>query len=238
MTTIVDIEQLVFRWNKKQAMCLDIPSLNIQSGESVFIHGASGSGKSTLLCLLGGVLTPERGSINMLGQDIVSMTGACRDRFRADHVGFLFQQFNLVPYLSALDNVLLPCRFSSRRREMTLCDGGPETVAKYLLQRLDLSPNLWDQKSTSLSVGQQQRVALARTLIGKPEILIADEPTSALDNNRQEAFLDLLLENCQLNQSTLLFVSHNHQLQTRFSRNISLAEINRANDFFSEKPLC
>ena len=110
MTEAIALDQLTFRWQKKLPACLDIPSLRIGVGERIFLHGPSGCGKSTLLGLLGGVLLPQTGSIHLLGTDIAALNGRARDRFRADHIGFLFQQFNLVPYLSVLDNVLLPCK--------------------------------------------------------------------------------------------------------------------------------
>lgn len=227
MTEAIALDQLTFRWQKKLPVCLDIPSMRIGVGERIFLHGPSGSGKSTLLGLLGGVVLPETGSIYLLGADITALNGRARDRFRADHIGFLFQQFNLVPYLSALDNVLLPCKFSTYRRERAKTDSANIVeVAKKLLAQLDLAPALWQRKASELSVGQQQRVAMARALIGQPEILIADEPTSALDAERQIAFLDLLLDACEKTSATLLFVSHDRRLASSFTREISLLDIN------------
>ena len=228
MTEAIALNKLTFRWHKKLPAVLDMPSLVIESGERVFLHGPSGSGKSTLLGLLGGVLLPETGSISLLGRELTAMNGRARDRFRADHIGFLFQQFNLVPYLSVLDNVLLPCRFSSCRRERAEAEASLLDVARTLLARLDLAPALWQRQASGLSVGQQQRVAMARALIGRPEILIADEPTSALDAERQNAFLDLLLQACDETSATLLFVSHDRRLAARFSREIALPTINLA----------
>lgn len=227
MTEAIALNQLTFRWQKKLPACLDIPSLRIGVGERIFLHGPSGSGKSTLLGLLGGVLLPETGSIHLLGTDITALNGRTRDRFRADHIGFLFQQFNLVPYLSVLDNVLLPCNFSAYRRDRAQIGAdNVNEVAKKLLAQLDLAESLWQRKASELSVGQQQRVAMARALIGQPEILIADEPTSALDAERQIAFLDLLLDACEKTSSTLLFVSHDRRIASEFTREISLLDIN------------
>ncbi len=227
MTAAIQLDHVRFRWHKRLSPVLDIPSLVIESGERVFLHGPSGSGKSTLLGLLGGVLLPEAGSVSLLGQALTAMNGRERDRFRADHIGFLFQQFNLVPYLSVLDNVLLPCRFSQCRLERAKSGGEDSSdVAKKLLAQLDLAESLWQRKSSELSVGQQQRVAMARALIGQPEILIADEPTSALDAVRQIAFLDLLLNACEKTSATLLFVSHDRRLASAFTRELSLLDIN------------
>lgn len=228
MTEAIALDQLTFRWQKKLPVCLDIPSLRISVGERIFLHGPSGSGKSTLLGLLGGVLLPESGNIHLLGTDIIALHGRARDRFRADHIGFLFQQFNLVPYLSVLDNVLLPCNFSAYRRDRAQVGAdNVNDVAKKILAQLDLAESLWKRKASELSVGQQQRVAMARALIGQPEILIADEPTSALDAERQIAFLDLLLDACEKTSATLLFVSHDRRLASEFTREISLLDINR-----------
>ena len=201
----------------------------MNAGERVFIHGPSGSGKSTLLALLGGVLIPERGSVQVLGTELSSLPPARRDRFRGDHVGFVFQLFNLVPYLSVLENVMLPCRFSARRRGRAIDAGGSvHAEAVRLLSHLDLEPSLLARKVTDLSVGQQQRVAAARALLGRPEIVVADEPTSALDANRQESFLRLLLQECAAAGATLLFVSHDRRLAVQFTREIDLEAVNSA----------
>lgn len=219
------ITDLLYRWPRQASDCLDIPQLELTAGERVFLHGPSGSGKSTLLGLLGGVALPQRGRIELLGNDITTLGARARDAFRADHIGFIFQQFNLLPWLSALDNVLLPCTFSARRKERA---GNPHSEAKRLLTHLDLSPALWDKPAADLSVGQQQRVAAARALIGKPEILIADEPTSALDAPRQQAFIDLLLTEASAVGAALLFVSHDQRLAAHFDRQVALADLNRA----------
>jgi putative ABC transport system ATP-binding protein len=223
---LLSVEQLLFRWNRSQPPCIDIERFEVGPGERIFLHGPSGSGKSTLLALLGGVLVPERGRVRALGQDLEAMSAAARDRFRVDHVGFIFQQFNLVPYLSVLHNVLLPCRFSARRAGRAGADLRAE--AERLLLALDLSSALLERPVTQLSVGQQQRVAAARALIGRPEIVIADEPTSALDAERQDRFLDLLLRECQAAQASLLFVSHDWRLAAHFTRELALHELNRA----------
>jgi len=238
MNPAIEINNLSFRWKKSQNLFLDIPDFQIEKGERVFLYGPSGCGKTTLLSLLGGVLLPDQGRISLLNQEISELSGKQRDKFRSDHVGFIFQQFNLIPYLSALQNVILPCRFSLYRSGRVLEKEAIETAAKNLLARLDLPFSLWDKKSNALSVGQQQRVALARALIGNPEIVIADEPTSALDEDRQHVFLDLLFESCEASKATLLFVSHNHHLKSRFTREVSMFEINRAVVPSRSSPAC
>ena len=227
--SVLSLENLLFRWPGEASACLDIAQFAVAANEQVFIHGDSGSGKSTLLNLIAGVLTPQRGKIVALAQPLSALSASARDRFRVDHIGLIFQQFNLIPYLSVLDNVLLPCRFSRRRRERA---GGSARSAAHsaatLLQHLDLDASLWQRQATQLSVGQQQRVAAARALIGRPEIVIADEPTSALDAARQEGFLTLLRQECAAANAALLFVSHDLRLAGAFDRRIELSDINRA----------
>lgn len=224
---LLSLENLLFHWPGQDRPCLDIPQLRVAADKQVFIHGESGSGKSTLLNLIAGVLVPQRGRIEAMGQELSGLSAAARDSFRVDHIGLVFQQFNLIPYLSVLDNVLLPCRFSKRRRERA---GDAKQAAATLLKHLDLAEDLWRRPATQLSVGQQQRVAAARALIGRPEIVIADEPTSALDAVRQAAFLELLRRECAAAHAALLFVSHDQRLAEGFQRQMHLDEINRARE--------
>jgi putative ABC transport system ATP-binding protein len=226
---LLSLADLAYTWPGQSAPCLDIPAFAVGADEQVFLHGESGSGKSTLLNLLAGVLVPQQGRLEALGQSLPALSAAARDRFRVEHVGLIFQQFNLIPYLSVLDNVLLPCRFSARRRQRAL-ENAPDlkTAAGQLLAHLDLARELWKRPAAQLSVGQQQRVAAARALIGRPEIVIADEPTSALDASRQAAFLDLLRRECSAARAALLFVSHDQRLAEGFSRKVAMGDINRA----------
>ena len=216
----IAITNLAFRWRLADAFCLELANVTVDAGNSLFLHGPSGSGKSTLLNLIGGVLLPSHGSVSLLGQPLSELSACRRDAFRADHLGFIFQQFNLIPYLSVLDNVLLPCRFSTRRARRV---SEPETEARRLLAGLDLDPALLSRPAAELSVGQQQRVAAARALIGQPEILIADEPTSALDAERQAAFVELLLSEAKRAGSAVVFVSHDLRLATHFDQTLALS---------------
>lgn len=226
---IVEIDRVRFAWKTGQRDILDITRLEITAGERVFIEGPSGSGKSTLFSLLGGVVSPREGTVRVLQADISQMPAARRDRFRADHIGFVFQMFNLVPYLSMMDNVVLPCRFSRRRFERAQTrSGSPEAEARRLLVRLGLEPaELLARPVTELSIGQQQRVAIARALIGAPELIMADEPTSALDEGTRKRFLQVLSEQCDEAGVSLLFASHDTRLGALFDRRISLDELNR-----------
>ncbi|MCA0240512.1 MAG: ATP-binding cassette domain-containing protein [Proteobacteria bacterium] len=222
---MIDVQDLRFAWHRAGPEVLRIPALHIAAGEAVFVHGPSGCGKSTLLGLLAGVLLPTAGDVALLGQSWAGLSGAARDRLRADHVGYLFQQFNLLPYLSVLDNVRLPCRFSARRAQRA---GDVTARAQELLAAMALPADHWGRRADALSVGQQQRVAAARALIGAPELVIADEPTSALDAALRDGFMALLLRHCAAAGSTLVFVSHDERLAAPFARRISLPELNLA----------
>ena len=226
---MIDAADLRYRWPGSREDCLVIDRLQIERGRSVFLHGPSGSGKSTLLGLLAGVLLPRSGQVRLLGTDWAALSGARRDAFRAEHVGYIFQQFNLLPYLSVLDNVLLPCRFSAlRRRRADATAASARAGAEALLQRVGLGSALWNRPASRLSVGQQQRVAAARALLGQPELVIADEPTSALDAALRDSFMALLLQQCRDAGSTLVFVSHDERLALHFDTTLALAHINRA----------
>ena len=203
---------------------LHIPELEVVRGERVFINGPSGSGKTTLLGLLAGVLRATSGRVQALGRDLSGMSGSERDAFRAEHVGYVFQMFNLIPYLSVRENVTLPARLSEGRRRRLGAES-PDAAAERLAAELEIG-DLLDERVTSLSVGQQQRVAAARALLGAPELVIADEPTSALDADRRERFLELLFQVCAEAGSTLVFVSHDRQLEPLFDRAVSLPELN------------
>lgn len=225
---MLEIEALRFAWPGAAADTVRIASLRIAPGETLFLHGPSGAGKSTLLGLLAGVLEPSSGHVRLLGTDWSSISPARRDARRAEHVGYIFQQFNLLTYLSVLDNVLLPTRFSALRAERAAQQAGSaRTAAESLLARFGLDAALWPRAASTLSVGQQQRVAAARALIGRPELVIADEPTSALDTALRDDFMALLLGECAASRSTLVFVSHDERLAARFDRRVSVAELNR-----------
>ena len=225
----VRLAGLRYRWPGSAQDCLAIDALQLGAGERAFLRGPSGSGKTTLLSLVGGVILPQSGSVEVAGQALGALSAGARDRFRADHVGFVFQLFNLLPWLSARDNILLACRFAPQRRARIAAAGStPATEAARLAGRLDLGAELLDRPAAQLSVGQQQRVAAARALIGRPGLVVADEPTSALDADRQQAFIDLLLEECAAAGAALLFVSHDTRLAAHFDRVLDLAALNYA----------
>lgn len=227
---VIRIRDLAFRWHPREPVVLALEELAVEQGEQVFVEGPSGSGKSTLLGLLAGVTVTSQGEVRVLDRRLDALGAAARDHFRAHHIGYIFQMFNLIPYLSMVDNVVLPCRFSHRRRERALARSPSlEAEAVRLLRHLDMDePAFHRRPVTALSVGQQQRVAAARALMGSPELLIADEPTSALDADRRESFLGLLFDECRASGATLVFVSHDRALEGLFQRTIRLAEVNGA----------
>ncbi|MGS2718259.1 ABC transporter ATP-binding protein [Eionea flava] len=217
----IKIEQLRFFWKNKKispSPVLAISQWHIQQGENIFLHGPSGSGKSTLLNLVGGILTPNEGNITLLDTDIHTLSTSQRDRFRAQNMGVIFQQFNLVPYLSIIDNIRLGQQFSGANYDIARIHD--------LCERLKLPVHLLEQKANQLSTGQQQRVAMIRALYHRPLIIIADEPTSALDTHTRDEFIELLLQESRQNNSTVLFVSHDQQLAKHFDKSIALEEIN------------
>ena len=226
---ILELSNMRFAWPRSSELCLDIEALRVAAGETVFLYGPSGCGKSTLLSLMAGVLLPQHGRIVLGGRDWADMRAAQRDRYRVDQVGYIFQQFNLLPYLSVLDNVIAPCRFSQLRQSSAVRQSGSVRAAAELwLGGMGLETRHWHAPARELSVGQQQRVAAARALIGNPALVIADEPTSALDENRRNDFLDLLLWACHAANSALVFVSHDQRIAARFERQILLPAINHA----------
>ena len=225
MSLAIDVRRLRFRYGDGPWV-LDIPELALERGTRAFLFGPSGSGKTTLLGVLAGVLKPGEGEVSVLGRDLASLSGAQRDAFRAEHIGYVFQMFNLIPYLSVLDNITLPARMNAKRRAR-LDGAGVKETATLLADHLQIG-DLLKKPVTELSVGQQQRVAACRALIGSPEIIVADEPTSSLDFDRREAFLKLLFAECERAGATLVFVSHDRTLEGMFSRTVSLPDINRA----------
>mgnify|MGYP003642353717 FL=1 len=218
----LEVKNLSFCWDSQQPP-LAFPDLSLPRGEHLFLHGPSGTGKSTFLSLLAGMLPPATGTIRLLGTDIHQLGAGKRDRFRADHIGVIFQQFNLVSYLTALANVTLPCRLSQRRKAAT--GETPTLAAHELLTALAIPESHWQRKVTRLSIGQQQRIAAARALIGAPEIILADEPTSALDSDNRDRFIDLLLTMAEERNTSVLFVSHDRSLARHFHHQLELGQV-------------
>lgn len=217
MPISLSIKDLVFTWPKQSEFTLCIPHWQVEAGKKVFLYGRSGEGKSTLLNLISGIENRYNGNIQVLGQDLAKLSQRQKDAFRANNIGIIFQQFNLLPYLTAQQNILLAQQFRSVK-QTPLSDNFVS-----ICQRLELSSHLLNQKALELSVGQQQRVAVARALYGKPALIIADEPTSALDSQTREQFIQLLLD-CAHN-STVIFVSHDMSLASHFDQQLALSQL-------------
>ena len=226
----VSLRELRFAWPGHSHDTLAIDDFDVARGERVFVRGPSGSGKTTLLSLVGGVIEPRAGTVTVDGQSLATLGASARDELRADRIGFVFQMFNLLPFLSVVDNVLLPVRFSPARRARLHASGtdAPEE-ARRLLAALGLDVEQLERRAVvQLSVGQQQRVAVARALLGRPPLIIADEPTSALDTDARDEFLQLLFAEVNAAGSTLLFVSHDRGIEAGFDRSVDLVTLNAA----------
>lgn len=220
--SIIKIDTVKFYWSKKSNFKIFVPNLEIKKGEKVLLLGESGSGKTTILSLICGFLNPLSGNIFINGKTINQLSSKTKDEYRADNIGIIFQQFNLLPYANVVDNVLLPLYFSKVRSNNV--PNKREKVIE-LFKQLRLPDDIIQFKASSLSMGQQQRVAVARALIGNPSLIIADEPTSSLDADAQKIFLDLMFEQISENNSTLLMVSHDRSLSGQFDRLVDINEI-------------
>ena len=220
--SIVKIESLRFQWSKNNNFKIFVPKLEVGRGKKVLFLGESGSGKTTLLSLICGFLEPLSGSISIDDKIISDLTSTNKDAYRSDNIGIIFQQFNLLPYANVIDNIILPLYFSKQRSKKV---ENKINAAMNLCDQLRLPESILNQKASNLSVGQQQRVAVARALIGSPSIIVADEPTSSLDTEAQELFLDLMFDQISKNSSTLLMVSHDKSLTNYFDQVIDINEI-------------
>lgn len=218
----IEITDVTFRWSDDGQFRLQIPEFYISRGEAVLLLGESGSGKSTLLSLICGVISADKGRVQIEGADIGTMRQSQRDRFRAKNIGVIFQQFNLLPFATVADNILLPLRFAPERAERVT---DPSTEATRLCRTLALENGIEHRKAADLSVGQQQRVAVARALIGSPPIVVADEPTSALDSRSRDRFMDTLFGQVAAQSATLLMVSHDESLGHRFDRTLHIRDV-------------
>jgi putative ABC transport system ATP-binding protein len=219
---VLKLRKVFFRWPGRSSFSLSLADLTVSYGEKLLLLGASGTGKSTLLSVISGTLLPDQGSVEIAKTEITNLSASARDRFRAEQLGVIFQQFNLLPFGSVADNILLPLRFAPIRRNQV--KDAKSEVAR-LCAALGLPVDIGREKASSLSVGQQQRVAVARALIGHPPLIIADEPTSALDINSQDAFLDLLFTQAQTQGTSIVMVSHDERLGPRFDRILHMEEI-------------
>ncbi len=204
-------------------MAFKLSDLKIEKSAHSLILGPSGCGKSTLLNLLAASFTPDEGQIHILAQDMMLLNSLQKDRFRAENMGIIFQQFNLLPFVDVYTNIILALRFSSTRKQKVK---NIKKEVRDLLSALNLNADEFlYKKAGRLSVGQQQRVAAARALIGSPQIILADEPTSALDEEATARFMELIFNIAKKQASTLIMVSHDTRLSSHFEQIIHLNDI-------------
>lgn len=221
---VIEIKNLEFSYPSGDRV-LAISEFQMNPGEKVFLYGPSGSGKTTFLEIISGILQASSGEVLVCGKQMHRLTTSQRDVVRALEMGYVFQSFNLIPYLSAEENIwlpfqLYPSRWDQRPKAET------ETFFNEMIHRLGIK-HFKNKKVTELSVGQQQRVAVARALLTRPQLLLADEPTSALDQDHREKFLNLIFEVSRAFSLSVLFVSHDQSLKRLFDRSVNLAELNR-----------
>lgn len=215
--TVIEADRLAFAYAKRPV--LDIGRLKVYTGSHTLICGDSGCGKSTLMNLVAGVLAGHTGSLLVFGQDLSALSPAQRDRFRAQHIAVIFQQFNLVPYLTVTENILLALRVAGQKVD--------HARVAAILDHLQIA-HVARQRASELSHGQQQRAAAARALALNAGLILADEPTSALDDTNAKLFLELLFREAEANDRTIVVVSHDLRYRKRFDQVIDLAKLNRA----------
>ncbi|MBC7754915.1 MAG: ABC transporter ATP-binding protein [Moraxellaceae bacterium] len=222
MSSFIEISNLKFSFSNLTKTLLDISDLKINQGEKIFLHGPSGCGKSTLLEIISGVLNFNHGEVMIDQISMSKLTPSEKDQFRSKNIGYIFQNFNLLPYLNIFENITLPLHLNGKIKNTE----NIQQDVKSICEKLGIADLLY-QNVGQLSVGQQQRVAVARALISQPKLILADEPTSALDFDHRDKFLKLLFEICSEKKITLIFVSHDHSLKSKFDRSIEFNEINQ-----------
>jgi len=220
---IIELNNVKYKFsNESNQQVLNLPTWSVNEGEHVLIIGSSGSGKSTLLNLLSGILAPDSGQMSVAGHSLETLSDRQRDHFRATQIGYVAQGFNLIPYLSAIDNIKLANYFAHDAQKK-----GNDTNIEGLLNELNITKTQSNKPVSRLSVGQQQRVAIARAIINKPKLLIADEPTSSLDQENRDTFMSILMKTANTHNMTLVFVSHDLSLTQQFQRIDSMSDINK-----------
>lgn len=218
MLEIVDLKKSYVDPDGNRISIIDMPRLSISEGEQVVLRGESGGGKTTLLHLISGIVGADSGSIKLDGMELTKFSETGRDRIRAAKMGYVFQTFNLLPAFTALENVKLGMTFA--RKKMNL------ERAKELIERVGLSDRMHYLPS-QMSVGQQQRVAVARALANKPRLLLADEPTANVDPANQDRIIELIQTVCREDNVAILMVTHSDAISSRFGRVERLEKLNR-----------
>lgn len=219
----ITINHLSFAYSGADGFAFRIPELNLSRGKTYLLLGPSGSGKSTLLNLLAGILRAQSGTFEIAGQNMTDVGAAQMDRFRGEHIGFIFQSLNLIPWLNVRDNIGLGLTFAPKRRQAVTRD--TTQAIDELAQAMNIEAALMTSPAGQLSIGQQQRVAAARALIGAPDIILADEPSSALDEANTKVFFDLLMARLDRARQMLLVVSHDTRLAGYFDEVLSIEDI-------------
>ena len=209
--TIISFEDVTFSYQAGQS--LQFPNVNIQKGNTTLVLGQSGVGKTTCLHLMAGLMKPKSGSIVINGSSIAQMTQSELDAFRGKNVGVIFQQNHFIAALNVLENIEMSQYLSGGKKDSVFC--------KELLKRLDISDK-WNKKTTALSQGERQRVAIARSLAARPPIILADEPTSALDDTNTTEVFKLLRDQADFLGSTLVIVTHDNRLKDLVPHHINL----------------
>lgn len=221
---LIQISNLQFKYKSNSDLVLNIDSFVMPENEKLFLYGTSGSGKTTFLELLAGVLKATSGDVVVCGKNLSQLSDSERDHFRGENLGYIFQNFNLIPYLSVTDNILLPLKLNSNVRQRV---PSPIDRMHEICDRLGIR-QLLEKNVLQLSVGQQQRVAVARALMIKPKLLLADEPTSALDYEHREKFLKLVFDICKDEGLGIFFVSHDLSLKNLFDRAVDLRQLQKS----------
>ena len=207
------LETLGLEYHYQQGKKIVFPDIGLKRGQRLLISGFSGCGKTTLLSLIAGALKLQAGDIKFDGINYSTMSSLLLDQFRADHIGYIFQTLNLIPFLSVSENIALGVRFSQSRKSKV--SNLSQEVLR-LVNSLGLEREALKIPVSRLSVGQQQRVAAARALIGKPDLILADEPTSALDSDTTKKFLNEVMETFDSNKQAIIMVSHDASIAPYF----------------------
>lgn len=215
----LELQNIEFSWPQQAKPLFAIAELTLQQGETLFIGGPSGCGKTSLLSLITGIQVAQHGTCRVLGTTMNQLSPSDRDRFRGEHLGLIFQQFNLLPFLTVQENIELPSKLFDRRfKKSTQLFGSVQSHVDRLCDALHLEPALRHRRANLLSVGEQQRVAAARALLGCPSLIVADEPTSALDEDNKIDFLNLLLSTASAQKTSVITVSHDMRIASNFDR--------------------
>lgn len=221
---MINIKNVIMKYqdNGTEIEALKIKKLQIKDGKKVAFIGSSGCGKTTLFNLISGMIVPTEGNVEVEDMDITDLTEAERDLFRANHIGYIFQDFNLFPEFTVMQNVTLPMTFSKRYSKKEINE-----LAKDMLKKVGMEEKA-NQKVKTLSGGEKQRVAIARSIVNKPNVILADEPTGNLDYKNGVKIMELIMEIAREEKATLIVITHNNSQLDMFDEVINIEELNEA----------